>query len=293
MKHTFWSNQVQTADLLYQTRNIRFRHAYKVKLLKGIGAKGGTDILEIGCGPGSLSFRIKEWLPDARVTALDRDSNFVEYVKQKSLERNLEITAVEGDALKLPFKDETFDLTTSHTVIEHVPTKEFFDEQYRVLKNGGTLSVISSRPELAIHRNDEDETTSEEKDIWELIRKQKGGKLAGVCEYPLGITEIPKWFEKTGFRNIEVDFEVITYIPDDHRSNEEHKIDIVEIERNCVLDCIRIDEKLLEGKIESEKFERLVSLVNTRYDNLLKRTLEGGSTWQTAANLLMMVRGIK
>jgi ubiquinone/menaquinone biosynthesis C-methylase UbiE len=279
--------------MLYQTRNIRFRHAYKEKILKGIGAKSGDSILEIGCGPGSLSFRLKEWLPDVHVTALDRDTNFVDYVKQKSVERNLDVTAVEGNALQLPFEDETFDLTTSHTVIEHIPTKEFFEEQYRVLKKGGTLSVISSRPECAIHRNGQHEITHEEQVIWDLIQTKKNEELEGVCEYPLGIDEIPKWFEKSGFKNIEVDFELITYIPNDHRSSESHKRDIVEIERKSVLETIHLDAQLLEGRIDHVVFKKLVALVNIRYDALLNRTLKGEPTWQTAANLLMMVRGVK
>lgn len=293
MENTFWSKHVQTAELLYQTRNIRFRHEDRDRLLKGIGAKTGDAILEIGCGPGSLSFRLKEWLGDVDVTALDRDSDFVAFAKKKAVERGLEVTVVQGDALNLPFEDESFDLTTSHTVIEHIPTQAFFDEQYRVLKKGGTLSVISSRPEYGIQRKGEDDITHEEQVLWDLIKAHKGERMAGVCEYALGIDEIPSWFEKTGFRDITVDFEVITYIPKDHRSSQAHQRAIIEIERDAVLECVELDQALLHTTIDPGVFEDLMKLVYDRYEAWLKRTLEGDSSWQIATNLLMMVKGIK
>ena len=47
-----------------------------------------------------------------------------------------------GDALRLPFPDDTFDRIIASEVLEHVPDDQAaLDELFRVLKPGGTLAV--------------------------------------------------------------------------------------------------------------------------------------------------------
>lgn len=123
------------------------------------------NILEVGCGPGILCHRLKEWLPDSSITGLDKDCNFIEFAKEKSLEKGLDCMFIEGDAVNLPFQDNSFDACTSHTVIEHVETIQFLKEQYRVCLPGGVVSVISSRPEVAINPEGWEPQTGEEKSL--------------------------------------------------------------------------------------------------------------------------------
>lgn len=52
-----------------------------------------------------------------------------------------------GDALKLPFEDNSVDACISHTVIEHIPNQEFLLEQKRVCRSKGRVSVMFARPE--------------------------------------------------------------------------------------------------------------------------------------------------
>ena len=105
-------------------------------------------MLEIGCGGGIFCHRIKQYLPNTTVTGLDRDAGHIEYALAKSKELNLDCSFIVGDALALPFADNTFDACTSHTVIEHVDNAKFLSEQYRVLKSGGVISVLSVRTKL-------------------------------------------------------------------------------------------------------------------------------------------------
>lgn len=49
-----------------------------------------------------------------------------------------------ADAHYLPFKDEVFDKVTSTVVLEHSPNPlNFLKEQYRILKHGGEIEVIT------------------------------------------------------------------------------------------------------------------------------------------------------
>ena len=55
------------------------------------------------------------------------------------------IEFVQADAENLPFEKETFDIVTAAFLIVHLkdPTR-FFDEAYRVLKDGGILAVTNT-----------------------------------------------------------------------------------------------------------------------------------------------------
>ena len=57
---------------------------------------------------------------------------------------------MEGDATALPFQSNTFDVTISNTVCEHVKPAKFYGEQLRVLKPGGICLVLSSRKGINI-----------------------------------------------------------------------------------------------------------------------------------------------
>jgi SAM-dependent methyltransferase len=68
----------------------------------------------------------------------DRVLNDPRYVNVEYLEYQL--PAVYGDAMKLPFKPETFDLVFSQAVLEHVPNPFVaVEEMRRVAKRGGTV----------------------------------------------------------------------------------------------------------------------------------------------------------
>jgi len=54
------------------------------------------------------------------------------------------IKIVVGDAEDLPFEDEYFDVVVATFVVVHLSDpKKFFDEAYRVLKNGGQLLITN------------------------------------------------------------------------------------------------------------------------------------------------------
>ncbi|WP_021170538.1 hypothetical protein SOV_26610 [Sporomusa ovata DSM 2662] len=72
-----WSTYVQKAETLYRTRSVRFRYDNKDNFINMMGFKDGMSILEVGCGPGLLCHRLAEWLPNSKITGLDRDENFI------------------------------------------------------------------------------------------------------------------------------------------------------------------------------------------------------------------------
>jgi SAM-dependent methyltransferase len=94
---------------------------------------GPGRVLEIGCGPGHLSERVRDEL-GAEVFALDVSPRMVELAHGRGLE------ALVGDVQRLPFDRDTFDCAVANWVLHHVPDLDGgLTEIRRVLRPGGSL----------------------------------------------------------------------------------------------------------------------------------------------------------
>ena len=84
----------------------------------------GKLILDIGCGRGGYTKKFQDY--GGRVISLDREMPPVMAAFK---------AFVQGDATKLPFKDNTFDLVFSSSLIEHLPKPQLLlNEVKRVMK---------------------------------------------------------------------------------------------------------------------------------------------------------------
>lgn len=99
-----------------------------------------AEVLDIGAGTGRLALELSN--RGAKVTALDVSENMLAVLKRKDAGRKI-VTAI-GDAEDLPLDDAHFDIVIATFLIVHLknPTR-FFDEVYRVLKDGGIFLVTN------------------------------------------------------------------------------------------------------------------------------------------------------
>lgn len=108
------------------------------KLLPLLGTIKNKEILEVGAGTGRLTTQLIHF--GARLTALDISPQMLEILKKK----NSKLKTIVGDAESLPFADNTFDMVIAVFLIVHLKDpKIFFDEAYRVLKDGGCLVITN------------------------------------------------------------------------------------------------------------------------------------------------------
>ena len=126
--NTVWSTYVQNINTLYSSRSLRFADHFKEKYLKAFAIGNESKILEVGCGPGALAEALSRWYPKAQVSCIDRDSNFINFARAQATN----IQYLEADATALPFEDDSFDVTISNTMAEHIEPSKFYSEQYRV-----------------------------------------------------------------------------------------------------------------------------------------------------------------
>jgi SAM-dependent methyltransferase len=117
-----------------------------------LGVREGTRVLDMGCGGGRHAF--EAWRRGATVVALDYSEAELKEVRAvlgamldadevpNATRRAGVGGAVNGDALRLPFPDATFDVVIASEVLEHLwDDTGAITELVRVLKPGGRMAV--------------------------------------------------------------------------------------------------------------------------------------------------------
>lgn len=187
-----------------------------------------SSMLDVGCGQGHWTRTLSPYLdPQAEITAVDSDVRW--YSENSELQQYFAGTAqqfhlLQGNAQKLDFPDESFDLVTCQTVLIHVPEPQrALQEMKRVLKPGGTLlcvepnNIVQSLTRNSVNRNESVEEILDHVKYRLII--EKGKKNLGQGDNSLGDL-LPGMFALEGLKNIEVrlsDKAIAMYPPYDNK----------------------------------------------------------------------------
>ena len=123
-------------DFLNDLLSLGRTKAWRRVVTSIIAPKPGMKILDIAAGTGSSSRPLVD--KGAEVTALDFSYGMIEQGRKQ----NKNINFVQGDALKLPFEDNAFDVTTISFGLRNTSnTDKALKEALRVTKDGGRIVV--------------------------------------------------------------------------------------------------------------------------------------------------------
>jgi SAM-dependent methyltransferase len=105
--------------------------------------RSGLDVLDAGCGVGSIALDVASIVAPGRVAGVDVDAGQIEAARRSAAERGIENAEFQaGSVLGLPFEDESFDVAYANAVLFYLrePTRALA-EMRRVLRPDGLAAV--------------------------------------------------------------------------------------------------------------------------------------------------------
>lgn len=116
----------------------------KTALIAQARIQPGQDVLDVGCGTGTLTVMITQIQPDAGVNGLDMDPQILDIARRKAEQTGETIVLQQGTATCLPYPDESFDHVFASLMLHHLTRQDkqqALREAFRVLKPGGELHI--------------------------------------------------------------------------------------------------------------------------------------------------------
>jgi len=100
-------------------------------------------LLDVGCGPGSITLGLAERLPDGEVVGIDMSQETLSQARQDAEARGVKNVRYEyANLYELPYADASFDVAYAHQVFQHLTDRPAaLREMLRVVKPGGLIAI--------------------------------------------------------------------------------------------------------------------------------------------------------
>lgn len=147
--HKLASSQYATADNLHARWGLLEYARPRVDIhrvgIDRLGLAGGEEILEVGCGDGSVLVGLRRGGHAGRLVGLEiAEGMFADSVEAMERDSLLPIEFLTGSADRLPHPDKSFDVVLAFFMLYHMPDiQKTLSEWKRVLKDGGRLLVAT------------------------------------------------------------------------------------------------------------------------------------------------------
>ncbi|KAF0112000.1 MAG: type 11 methyltransferase [Chloroflexi bacterium] len=118
---------------------------FKRYLVEHSHLEAGQKVLDLGCGTGTLTIQIKQFLPQIELFGLDGDPAVLQIARSKADAVGLDIEWEKGLAYELPYPPASYDRVISSLMIHHLTAQnklKTFCEVFRVLKPSGEFHLL-------------------------------------------------------------------------------------------------------------------------------------------------------
>ena len=132
-------------DIMNDVMSVGIHRVWKDAMMDWLAPRPGQKLLDVAGGTGDISFRFLKRAGHGHATVLDlTEPMLIEGRKRAEAEHMADsLDWVVGDAMALPFEDNSFDVYTISFGIRNVTRpQDALTEAYRVLKPGGRLMVL-------------------------------------------------------------------------------------------------------------------------------------------------------
>jgi ubiquinone/menaquinone biosynthesis C-methylase UbiE len=172
----------------------------------------GRDLLDVGCGPGTITTDLAKRVAPGRVFGIDLSLDVITTARKLQSEGGTEdVIFDEGTVYDLSFADESFDVVYAHQVLQHLGDPvSAVREMRRVLRPDGILAVRDSDYGAFTWAPDDPRL-----DRWMQIYQQltkRNNAMANAGRY------LPTWIRQAGFASLDVTSSTWTFHTHEERT---------------------------------------------------------------------------
>ena len=132
-------------DIMNDVMSGGVHRVWKDAMMDWLAPRAGQRLLDVAGGTGDIAFRFLKRAGQSKATVLDLTAEMLEAGKKRADADRMsdQLEWVVGDAMALPFNDNSFDVYTISFGIRNVTRpQEALNEAFRVLRPGGRLLVL-------------------------------------------------------------------------------------------------------------------------------------------------------
>ena len=176
------------ATAFMSARNLDTHGGFVLPLLEP-----GMEVLDAGCGPGSITLDLAQAVLPGRVIGIDRET--AQTQRGARIAEGCQITNVHfqtASVYELPFENTSFDLVFSHALFEHLADPAAALAEFRrVLRPGGMVALCS--PDWnAFDITPYPDAVGKAIHAYRHLQAQNGGSTAAGAR-------LAEWLESNGF----------------------------------------------------------------------------------------------
>ena len=145
MVHGVFSSVASKYDVMNDVMSVGIHRLWKDAMMDWLAPRDGQRLLDVAGGTGDISFRFLNRAPGASAVVLDMTENMLVEGRKRAEAAKLsdKLDWLAGDAMALPFADNSFDRYTISFGIRNVTRiQDALSEAFRVLRPGGRLMVL-------------------------------------------------------------------------------------------------------------------------------------------------------
>ena len=187
----------------HQSRSAKVQSDYLLPFVKST-----SRILDVGCGPGTITCDFARYAHRGSVTGVDFSEKVIEQALSEAAARGLDnVDFQTASAHNLPFEDDTFDVVHCHALLVHLPKASgAIKEMRRVCKVGGYVGCREPDwDSLAIHPHSP--ALEKWKEVSAQLKRNEGAE-------PNAGRQLAEWAVHAGFspEQVQVSCNVLQYI---------------------------------------------------------------------------------
>ena len=145
MVHGVFTNVASKYDIMNDAMSMGVHRIWKDAMMDWLAPRKDMKLLDVAGGTGDISFRFLKRAGGGHATVFDMTQSMLDAGRERAEAGQMHdsLDWVCGDAMALPFEDNTFDAYTISFGIRNVTRiQDAINEAYRVLKPGGRFLVL-------------------------------------------------------------------------------------------------------------------------------------------------------